>query len=139
MITQHTLWKQLAVSTALALAVACGGGGGPTGPSGGGSGGGSGPGPVGATITIGANGAVSPASVTITSGQSVTFVNNHSEAHDMASNPHPVHTDCPSVNGSAIGPGQSRTTNAFTTARTCGYHDHMNDSNASLRGSIVVQ
>jgi plastocyanin len=117
---------------------ACGGSsnGSPTSPSPSGSG----PGPSGATITIGANGAVSPAQVTIAVGQSVTFVNNDSRAHEMESDPHPIHTDCPSMN--AVGnltAGQTKLTNAFTTARTCGFHDHNNPDSTALQGRIVIQ
>jgi plastocyanin len=138
-VTSHrAIVKEIVVAFALAAAFACGGGGGygggPTGPSPGVGG----PGPVGATITIGAN-SLTPATVTITSGQSITFVNSDSRAHDMASDPHPGHTDCPAVNGASIPAGQSRTTNAFTTARTCGFHDHLDETNANLRGSIVVR
>src|SRR5262245_58776486 len=98
------------------------------------------PGPSGATITIGANGAVSPSSVTITRGQSVTFVNNHTAVHDMESDPHPQHTDCREMNAvGLIQPGQTKLSNAFQTARSCGFHDHINDTNANLRGTIVIQ
>ena len=51
-----------------------------------------------ATITIGANGAISPASVTVTRGGRVTFVNSDTRAHDMSSDPHPEHSDCPELN-----------------------------------------
>ena len=122
---------------ALAIMTACGGDSTPTAPSGGSSGG---PGPSGATITIGTNGAVSPSQVTIAVGQSVTFVNNDSRVHDMASNPHPVHTDCPSMNAAGnLSPGQTKLTNAFTAARTCGFHDHGNPTDAALQGNIVIQ
>jgi len=129
--------KHFAVASALALAFACGGGGG--GPTSPGPGGGS-PGPSGATITIGANGAVNPSSVAITSGQSVTFVNSDSRPHQMQSDPHPAHTDCPAINAvGTLAAGQTRLTNALTTVRTCGFHDHLDDSNPNLRGSIVVR
>ena len=109
-----------------------GGGGSPTGPSGT-------PGPSGATITI-ANGAVSPEEVTVNVGQSVTFANNDGRARAMMSDPHPTHTDCPAIN--VVGnlqPGQSRLTNSFTIARTCGYHDHNDPDSASVRGRIIVR
>jgi plastocyanin len=97
------------------------------------------PGPLGATVTIGANGAVSPSSVTISVGQSVAFVNNNTRRHDMTSDPHPTHTDCPQMNAVGfLNPGQTRNTNAFPTARTCGFHDHDDPDNASLRGQIVI-
>jgi plastocyanin len=135
------LVKSIVAAGALSLVAACGGGGGggstPTAPSGGGGGA---PGPSGATITIGSNGAVSPSQVTITVGQSVTFVNNDSRGHEIASNPHPVHTDCPPMSAAGnISPGQTKLTNAFTTARTCGFHDHSNPENAALQGNVVIQ
>lgn len=118
---------------------ACGGSSStPTSPSTGG--GGSSAGPSGATITIGSNGAVSPARVTISVGQSVTFINNDTRVRDMASNPHPAHTDCPAMDAAgSLSPGQTKLTNAFTTARTCGFHDHNDPANAALAGSIVIQ
>lgn len=127
----------LAAAGLMAVAIACGGSDGespltPTPPSGS-------PGPSGATITI-ANGAVSPSSVTITAGQSVTFMNNDNRAHDMASNPHPVHSDCPQMNALGnIPAGQTRSSNAFSTARTCGFHDHNDPDNRSLQGTVVIQ
>lgn len=98
------------------------------------------PGPSGATITIGATGAVSPSQVQIAAGQSVTFTNNDTRAHDMSSDPHPAHTDCPQMNAvGSISPGQTKLTNAFPTARTCGFHDHSNPDVAALTGRIVIQ
>ncbi|HEX6975761.1 MAG TPA: hypothetical protein VF147_15255 [Vicinamibacterales bacterium] len=123
---------------AFGLLSACGGGGSsPTSPTPPVSGN---PGPSGATITIGANGAVNPAQVTISVGQSVTFVNNDSRTHDMSSDPHPTHTDCPQTNAvSSLSPGQTKLTNAFTVARTCGFHDHNNPDATGLQGRIVIQ
>jgi plastocyanin len=130
--------KWLALASGLALAVNCGGSS--TSPSPNPNPGGGSTGPIGATITIGANGAVSPASVTINQGESVTFVNNHNRDHQMASDPHPNHTDCPAINALAtLGSGQSRATNALTTSRTCGFHDHLNDTNNNLRGNIIIR
>ncbi len=98
------------------------------------------PGPSGATVTIGANGAVSPSSVTITRGQSVTFINNHNTLHDMTSDPHPLHTDCQEINAvGVVQPGQPKMTNALPNARTCGFHDHANPNSNNLRGQIVIQ
>jgi len=130
-----------AAAAALITAAACGGGGDSN--SGGGGGTPTGPSPTpapgGATITITSSG-VSPRTVTISVGSSVTFVNNDTRAHDMASDPHPVHTECPAIN--AVGflqPGQSRMTGTLNTARTCGFHDHNRDTDTSLQGSIVIQ
>lgn len=93
-----------------------------------------------ATITIGANGAVSPSSVTITRGGRVTFVNNDSRAHDMSSDPHPEHTQCVEINQIGfLTSGQQRTSGNFNTARTCSFHDHNLPDSAGLKGTIVIQ
>ncbi|MDQ3212491.1 MAG: hypothetical protein M3Q85_07440 [Acidobacteriota bacterium] len=122
---------------AVVLLGACGGGSdSPTSPSGGGGG----TGASGATITIGSNGAVSPAQVSINVGQSVTFVNNDTRLHDMTSNPHPSHTDCPPMNAVGnLSPGQTKITNAFTTARSCGFHDHNLPQDTGLQGTITIR
>ena len=132
---------RMAGAALIVVLSACGGGNSnPTGPSGGGGGGG-GPVTSGATITIDANGAVSPASVTINVGQGVTFVNNHNRAHDMSSDPHPDHTDCQAMNTiGRLTPGQSKTsTMGFNQARACGFHDHEDDTNPALKGTINVR
>jgi plastocyanin len=145
--TKVTL-KGLAAAFLAATAVACGGGGSsntpttpttptspttPTAPAPGGN-------PATATITIGADGRVTPASVTIAPGGRVTIVNNHNQPHDMSSDPHPEHTQCPEINQIGfLTAGQSRASGNFNTARTCGFHDHNLPDNANLRGSIVIQ
>ena len=131
----------LIASTAALLIVSCGGS--PSSPSGGvtvivrdgGSGGTS-----GATVTITATG-VSPATVTVAVGQTVTFVNNSNRAHEIASNPHPQHGSCPGIEAGLgnLAPGATRTTRIFANTGSCGYHDHLDDTNNSLRGTINVQ
>ena len=136
---RHLLAGGAAIA-ALALTVACGGSSGsstPTTPSTGGGSGSSGTGA--ATITITSAG-VSPKTVTIAVGQRVTFVNNDSRNHEMNSDPHPTHGDCPGLDQVGfLAPGQSKTSGNLNTARACGFHDHLNDSNTSLQGTIVVQ
>jgi plastocyanin len=129
-------------SIAATAALASCGGGSPTSPGGvtvivrdGGAGGTS-----GATITI-AGGAVSSGTVTVAVGQTVTFVNNDNRPHEIASNPHPSHGSCPSIEGGlgSLAPGQTKTTRIFANAGSCGFHDHLDDTNANLRGTINVQ
>ena len=92
-----------------------------------------------ATITITAAGA-SPRSVTVAVGAHVTFANNDTRPHDMVSNPHPDHTDCPALNQVGfLMPGQTRQTGPLTTPRTCGFHDHDRDADTSLQGTITIQ
>lgn len=127
-------------------ATACGGGSSsstPTSPTTGGgttSGGGSSTATDLATITIGADGRVSPSSVTLNRGGRVTIINSHNTSHDMSSDPHPEHTQCPEINQIGfLTAGQSRTSGNFNTARTCGFHDHNLPDNAGLKGTIVIQ
>ena len=95
--------------------------------------------PPAATISIGTTGA-SPRTVTVPRGSQVQFVNNDRTSHQMNSDPHPEHTDCPELNAVGfLNPNQSRQTGNLNTARTCGFHDHDNPANAALQGSIVVQ
>ena len=129
---------------ALGVLSTCGGSGGGTNPGGGGTAiivrdGGTG-GPNGATVTMTSNG-VSPATVTIAVGQTVTFVNNDTRSHEMASNPHPQHGSCPSMEAGlgVIAAGQTKVTHNFANAGTCGYHDHQDDTNTRFQGTIVVQ
>ena len=96
--------------------------------------------PQTATITIGADGRVSPSTVTIAPGGRVTMINNHNTAHDMASDPHPEHTQCPELNQwGFLQPGQQRTSGNLNAARTCGFHDHNRPTDTGLIGRVVIQ
>jgi plastocyanin len=97
-------------------------------------------GPSGATVTITAAG-VSPSQVSITIGQSVTFINNDSRSHEIASDPHPTHGTCPGIERGlgTIAAGQTKLTQGFANAGTCGYHDHLNATTTSLQGQVVVR
>ena len=91
------------------------------------------------TITI-ANNTVSPANITVARGSQVTFANNDNRTHDMQSDPHPEHTDCPELmQVGFLNPGQSRSSGNLNTAKRCGFHDHGQDTVASLKGSITIQ
>lgn len=116
---------------------ACGGGGGgganaPTPPA-------ASPAPVSTefVITITASG-VSPRELRVPMGARVAFANQDSRSHEMNSDPHPLHTDCPSLTVGIVNPGQTRTSGALDVARACGFHDHDRDSDDSLRGRILV-
>jgi plastocyanin len=97
------------------------------------------PGPEGAVISIGASG-LTPGTVTIPTGQSVTFVNTDTVAHEIASTPVPTYDDCPPINRvSRLEPGQSMQTGALTAMRTCGFVDLLRIGDARWQGSITVQ
>jgi plastocyanin len=91
------------------------------------------------TITITSNG-VSPKNVEISLGSRVMFVNNDIRAHNMTSDPHPEHTDCPAIDQAGfLSPGQSRETGNLVVVRTCGFHDHDNPDAAGLKGTITIK
>ena len=91
------------------------------------------------TITI-ANNAVSPKDIIVPRGSQVTFINNDNRAHDMESDPHPEHTDCPALaQVGFLNAGQTRSSGNLNTARICGFHDHNAADVAGLQGSITVQ
>jgi plastocyanin len=127
----------MAATTAVAITSTCGGGS---------SSGGTGPStvtcsslPDNKTILV-VNNAICPQTVTVTRGSQVTFINNDNRAHEMNSNPHPEHTDCPEINQVGhLEPGQSRQTGNLNTVRNCGFHDHLNDQNRALQGTITIQ
>jgi plastocyanin len=106
--------RLILVSVSLVLA-ACGGS--PTYPNSGGAG-------SVTTVSILSSG-VSTTQMNVTPGTRVTFINNDTRSHNMTSDPHPEHNECPEIN--AVGllqPGQSRETGNLNTVRTCGFHDH---------------
>lgn len=91
------------------------------------------------TITITAAG-VSPQNVQVAAGTRVLFVNSDTRSHNMASDPHPEHTDCPELNQiGLLSPGQSRETGNLNLAKTCRFHDHDLPNSATLKGAVVIR
>lgn len=91
------------------------------------------------TFTISSAG-VSPKTLTVAVGSQVTFVNNDVRSHEMHSDPHPEHTDCPELNQVGfLAPGQAHQTGNLNTIRTCGFHDHAQPLNTFLQGSILIR
>jgi plastocyanin len=92
-----------------------------------------------ATITIGPAG-VSPKQVRIRAINYITFINQDTRPHVIASDPVDVHTQCPALNRvGVIAPGESRETATLSTPGTCGYHDHNNPADTSMQGTIFVE
>jgi plastocyanin len=91
-------------------------------------------------ITIAAGGIASPKQLTVPPGSRILFVNNDGRRHDMTSDPHPDHQDCPELNQvGLLMPGERRESGNLTAVRTCGFHDHEDSGNNNLQGSIVVR
>lgn len=119
----------------LAVAASC-----LTGCSGSSNSGGTTPSPTPATVITITSTGVSPKSVTVARGSQVQFVNSDTRTHQMNSDPHPEHTDCPELNAVGfLSVGQSRTSGNLNTARTCRYHDHDLPNSTALQGSIIIQ
>ena len=111
----------------------CGGGGGgnPGGPS---------PSDNPNQMTISSAGVLSPAELVVSPGSRVLFINNHAQRHNMTSDPHPEHNDCPEINQvGLLSQGQRRETGNLVTVRTCGIHDHDDPDNRNLRARIVIR
>jgi plastocyanin len=109
-----------------------GGGGNPGGPS---------PPPTNPNvITISSSGIASPREITVAPGSRVLFVNQDTRRHDMTSDDHPDHLECPAINQvGLLNAGQSRETGNLNTVRTCGYHDHEDPDNNNLKGRIIIR
>ena len=93
------------------------------------------------TFTLTSSG-VSPKELTVPLGARVLFVNQDSRRHDIASDPHPEHTDCTEINSvGVLTPGQNGETGNLVTAKTCGFHDHDNPPPAgnTWTGRIVIR
>lgn len=98
------------------------------------------PPPPGPLIVISSSGVVTPKELTVSPGARVLFTNSDGRRHDVTSDPHPEHTDCPEINQvGALTTGQTRETGNLVAVQTCGFHDHDNPDNTNLQGRIVVR
>ncbi|HEX7260077.1 MAG TPA: cupredoxin domain-containing protein [Candidatus Saccharimonadia bacterium] len=73
------------------------------------------------------NNGFNPTTITIKSGQTLTFVNKTSSSIQPASDPHPQHTENPELNVGNVSAGQSKSVTPKKTG-TFGMHDHLNPS-----------
>lgn len=89
-----------------------------------------------ATLTITSDG-ISPKTLIVTSGTTVTIINNDSRSHEITSNPHPDHTDLPGFE-KQISAGSS-TSFTFTQTGSWGYHDHDDPFDSKWQGTVIVQ
>ncbi len=71
------------------------------------------------------NGSFTPAVLTISAGDTVTWINKDTINRQVASDPHPAHTSVPELLSDPLAEGESYTF-TFDTAGTYGYHDELN-------------
>ena len=124
--------SRLVAAAALGVGLAACGGGSPSTPT-------PPPAPNPNVFTI-ASGGVNPKELTVAPGARVLFVNNDSRRHNMTSDDHPDHVDCPALNDvGLLNPGQRRESSNLVVIRTCGFHDHDDADNNNLKGRIIVR
>ena len=99
------------------------------------------PGPTGSgapvTITLSATG-VDTKDAVVPVGGAVLFVNKDTAAHQIASNPHPAHSDCAELNGPTLAQGQSFVATMQAHPAPCGFHDHLSPANTAFQGFVTV-
>jgi plastocyanin len=126
----------VALTSGMAALFSCGGSSSPgtTGPSGACT-----PSANPATFVI-QNNTICPSALTVSRGTQVTVLNSDSRTHEMDSDPHPEHTDCPELNSIGfLNTGQSRQSGNLNIARKCGLHDHGAPDIATLKATITIQ
>lgn len=78
----------------------------------------------------------SPTTVTIKKGATVKFINKSGNKMDVASNPHPTHTDYSGFDQwKSASKGKDEYSFTFEKVGTWGYHNH---AKASDGGTVVV-
>ena len=92
------------------------------------------------TMTITASGVNPQVLHTFDAQETITFINDDVRAHDMRSDPHPSHSDCPSMNVGTMMPGERREITGPSLPRfaLCYYHDESDPTNSVFRGVVVT-
>jgi hypothetical protein len=86
------------------------------------------------------NNTICPSALTVRPGTQITVINSDSRSHEMDSDPHPEHNDCPELNQIGhLEPNQSRLSGNLNTARKCGMHDHNSPDTSTLKATITIQ
>jgi hypothetical protein len=72
--------------------------------------------------------------------ETITFINGDARPHDMRSDPHPAHTDCPALSVGTMMPGERREIAGPTLPgfALCYYHDELDPTNNAFRGVVVT-
>lgn len=80
---------------------------------------------------------LSPATITIKAGESVTWINNDEESHQIASDPHPQDDNLAGLNGPEKLETGDSFTYTFAEAGTYTYHDELNPF--VIKGTVIVE
>jgi plastocyanin len=88
-----------------------------------------------ASVSIRAEG-FNPSYVAVRPGGQVTFTNDDTVAHQVASDPHPAHSGCPELNSPVLQPGQRYRATMGQTS--CGYHDEQRLDVLGFRATVAV-
>src|SRR4029078_172005 len=91
-----------------------------------------------ATVTITSIG-VSPKEVALKAWNQVVFVNNDTLPHNIVSDPVNEHTQCPAINNVGYLPAGATRQTLTLIGGVCGFHDHLNQTDDTLRGTIRVE
>lgn len=86
------------------------------------------------TVTI-ADTAFSPQELKIKVSDTVTWKNEDTAIHKIASDPHPTHTDLPELVSGNLAKGQNYSF-TFDKKGTFGYHCHLH---VNMKGTIIVE
>ena len=80
-----------------------------------------------------------PEELAIAVGERVSFMNHDRSTYTIAGGREPSRPDCPEVNVvGVLTSGDTRTTEPFTTAKTCEFHVSQ-DQSALLTGRIIIR
>ena len=89
-----------------------------------------------ATVTITGSG-FTPETVTVKRGQKVEWINTDTVPHQIAPDPHPVHSSYPALSETdALQPNESMTF-SFDASGTYTYHDESNP--LTFKGVVIVE
>jgi plastocyanin len=80
-----------------------------------------------------------PTFVIVAPGGRVTFRNRDTVSHQIASNVHPDHQQCPQLNSPLLAAGESFTaTVPQEDHRSCGFHDEQRFNDPGFSGTVDV-
>lgn len=89
-----------------------------------------------AKVTIGKEG-FTPSTVLVKKGSQVTWINTDEEPHQVVSDPHPTHSNLPSLEMDEPLLTNESFTFTFEKVGTFAYHDELNP--LDLKGTIIVE